>query len=89
MHHYGWPVRFVIVGTVMNSPLNMLAIDIGNSRIKIARFHRPADSSGDWLSTGSGLPEPDEVLAIAPAAPSKEFDFAPLGDWLASQSLFG
>jgi len=68
----------------MDHPQAIVAVDIGNSRIKLGRFERLA-GPGAPLATGpTGLPEPSATFALAPT--DGQFDFALLGDWLAEHA---
>ncbi|MCO6044984.1 type III pantothenate kinase [Aeoliella sp. ICT_H6.2] len=54
---------------------SLVAVDIGNSRLKLGRFDRES-------GLHAGLPEPVETLAIPLAERRAEFDVAGLADWL-------
>lgn len=54
---------------------SLVAVDIGNSRVKFGRFDRDD-------ATRAGLPEPAETLAIPYTESRGEFDVATLADWL-------
>jgi len=56
----------------MSYSVPLLAVDIGNSRIKLGLF---TDASGS-------LPEPSQTLASSPGKGARKFDFNDLGDWL-------
>lgn len=61
---------------------SLVAVDIGNSRMKLGRFDRDSQSP-------MGLPEPVETLAVAPGEEPGSYDVAPLADWLAEFVLPG
>jgi len=52
----------------------LVAVDIGNARIKLGRFEGPSPADA-----GNALPRPDSTRTIDGRAP----DFNPLADWLA------
>lgn len=54
---------------------SLVAVDIGNSRLKLGRFDRETGAR-------AGLPEPAETLAISLAEARGTFDVAELADWL-------
>lgn len=54
----------------------IVAVDVGNSRIKLGRFEQVAQSS-------AALPEPADTLAIALSERGGGFDVAALANWLA------
>jgi type III pantothenate kinase len=66
---------------------SLVAVDIGNSRMKLGRFDRPF--SIDSALGSSGLPEPVETLAVSPGDAPGTYDIAPLADWLAEFVLPG
>ena len=59
----------------------ILAIDIGNSRVKLGRFD--LTEAGELQTGATGLPEPGETFAFAPVGEQQEL--APLADWLEAQ----
>lgn len=66
---------------------SLLAIDIGNTRVKVGRFDRSADCQAAAQSrplpvAGPPLPSPVEVLAFDPASEESAFT-----DWYAEQAM--
>ena len=51
----------------------MIAVDVGNARIKVGWFHRPCDTA---------IPQPDATLQLDGRAP----DFTRLNAWIAECS---
>jgi type III pantothenate kinase len=63
---------------------NLIAVDIGNSRLKLGRFDRAA-----LPSDPAPLPEPISILEIPITAKSGEFESQRLDDWLEVQPNTG
>ena len=64
----------------------LIAVDIGNSRIKLGRFNRAGHCAGAATSrpppiTALLLPEPAETFELTLAEHSGSFDWQPLNDW--------
>ena len=57
---------------------SVVAVDIGNSRIKLGRFDLSADA-------GTGLLQPAATVTLEPPAPGQPCDVAPLAGWLADE----
>ena len=55
---------------------SIVAVDIGNSRIKLGRFDRESDAE-------AGLPEPAKAIVVGPDELGDGYDVTPLADWLA------
>jgi len=55
------------------SPYPLIAVDIGNARVKLGRFDRPP---------GGAMPEPDRVLQIT----GRPLEVAPVETWLAGDA---
>ena len=67
---------------------NLIAVDIGNSRIKLGSFDRAlAFAEATGRPDPVALPEPTATLEIPLAGKSGEFDSRFLDDWLATQSI--
>jgi type III pantothenate kinase len=66
---------------------SIVAVDIGNSRVKLGRFDRTlkdeAPRQAGPQSIPGGLPVPAETLTIAHGESGGGYDVAPLADWLA------
>ncbi|QDU53894.1 type III pantothenate kinase [Aeoliella mucimassa] len=54
----------------------VVAVDIGNSRIKLGLFHLQP-------SADTGLPQPAATVTLAPDSPGEACNVEPLGEWLA------
>ncbi len=62
----------------------MIAVDIGNSRMKLGRFARAAaddEARTEKLQTGGALPEPDATFDLAISQESGEFHVRRFSQW--------
>ena len=67
---------------------SLIAVDIGNSRIKLGRFDRAGHSAAETASrpmpiVGPTLPEPSDTLEITLSDHAGNFEHKPLSDWCA------
>ena len=72
----------------MHQLSSIVAVDIGNSRMKFGRFDRSVDceqaaQAAPLPIARAGLPEPAETIAIGPSESGQGFEIAPLADWIA------
>lgn len=76
------------------TPASLIAVDVGNSRVKFGRFLRPGDCGAAALArqlpiAGPLLPEPDETLSVTPPLSIGSTAAGELSDWLASDDSLG
>ena len=65
---------------VAGTRASLVAVDVGNSQIKLGQFLRNAQYAGT-LTTSTSLPEPVATLELPIAHESGLFDFKPLATW--------
>ena len=73
---------------------NLIAIDIGNSRVKLGRFDASADCEAAALGAllpiaGPALPQPAETIAIAPPFTGESEARQRVAEWLTENGLPG